>query len=223
MTTLMRRETTHARAQVLLPSGRIIDLAAPESDSWTDEDLAVGLGRTYRWGGHSRWARPLTVAQHSLTVLAVRQGSGVIAPALAAYELLHDAEEGLIGFDCIAPLKTILGEPFARLSKALCDAIAARYRLPALSKDEFYQHKSADRVAAATEALHVVGWSRRQIVDDLGISEAALTDDPLIELAAAEGYKPWEPWSSEYAAERWLQKLASTKAATDPVAQAVTI
>lgn len=207
MTTATNNATTHTRAQVLLPSGRIIDLAAPESDCWTNEDLAIGLARTYRWGGHSRWVRPLTVAQHSLTVLEVRRLSGGMAPALAKYELLHDAEEGLIGFDCIAPLKAILGEPFARLTQALSAAIATRYDLPALTRPEYEMHKAADKVAAATEALHVVGWSRAQIIGNLGINEIPLPDDPLETLAEDGGYKPWEPWSSEYAAERWLETL----------------
>lgn len=222
MTTAMKQETTHPRAQVLLPSGRIIDLAAPKRDSWTNEDLAVGLARTYRWGGHSKWARPLTVAQHSLTVLAIRQLSGGITAPLAAYELLHDAEEGLIGFDCIAPLKKLLGEPFARLSKALSDAITARYDLPALTRGEFEKHKAADKVAAATEALQVVGWSRRQIISDLEIAETPLTDDPLEDLAEHGGFKPWEPWPSEYAAQRWLETLESLTSAAESAGAQVT-
>ena len=39
------------RAWILLPSGRRLDLLAPDPASWTDEDLAIGLSRTYRWGG----------------------------------------------------------------------------------------------------------------------------------------------------------------------------
>jgi hypothetical protein len=39
------------RAWVLLPSGRRLDLLNPDPQAWTDHDLAVGLSRTYRWGG----------------------------------------------------------------------------------------------------------------------------------------------------------------------------
>ncbi len=87
------------RPIVLLPSGNTIDLANPSPGSWRDDDLALGLARTYRWGGHSRWPRPLSVAQHSLTVLAIREIDAPLPPQLALYELLHDAEEGLLGFD----------------------------------------------------------------------------------------------------------------------------
>ncbi|MGI4878297.1 MAG: phosphohydrolase, partial [Janthinobacterium lividum] len=99
MTTTIDR---NPRPYVLLPSGNVIDLAAPSPTSWTDADLAIGLSRTYRWGGHSAWKRPLSVAQHSLTVLGIRERDIRLEPRLALYELLHDAEEGLIGFDCIA-------------------------------------------------------------------------------------------------------------------------
>jgi hypothetical protein len=63
-----------SRAWVRLPSGRRLDLLSPTAFDWTDEDLAVGLSRTFRWGGHSVWpGAPLSVAQHSLAVLALRR------------------------------------------------------------------------------------------------------------------------------------------------------
>ena len=87
------------RAWVLLPSGRRLDLLNPDPQAWTDHDLAVGLSRTYRWAGYSAWDLPLSVAQHSLTVLAIRQGSPGpgLTPPEALRELLHDAEEALLG------------------------------------------------------------------------------------------------------------------------------
>ena len=43
------------RAWVRLQSGRRLNLLEPDPASWTDSDLAIGLSRTYRWGGHSCW------------------------------------------------------------------------------------------------------------------------------------------------------------------------
>ncbi len=40
------------RAWVRLGSGRRLDLVSPQAASWHDSDLAIGLSRTYRWGGH---------------------------------------------------------------------------------------------------------------------------------------------------------------------------
>jgi hypothetical protein len=196
------------RPYVLLPSGNIIDLADPDPDSWTDEDLALGLSRTYRWGGHSRWPRPLTVAQHSLSVLAIRrQRNTLLSPQLSLYELLHDAEEGLIGFDCVAPLKAFLGARFAELSARLMSAIATRYRLPKLTAEEHRLHKLADRQAAASEALHVTSWSAEQIEITLQIRERPLERDPLGAAAFLDGWMDWEPWSPDYARRQWLDAL----------------
>ena len=94
------------RAWVRLPSGRRLDLLDPTPFDWTDQDLALGLARTYRWGGHSAWPLPLSVAQHSLLVLALRRAASPtgLSNPVARRELLHDADEGLLGFDPISPL-----------------------------------------------------------------------------------------------------------------------
>ena len=100
---MMMRDTTvaslgaDARAFVLLKSGRRLDLLNPDPQAWTDDDLAEGLSRTLRWGGASRWARPLSVAQHSLTVLAIRESEGALTAAGDLRELLHDATEFMLG------------------------------------------------------------------------------------------------------------------------------
>lgn len=85
------------RAFILLRSGRKLDLLNPDPHAWTDDDLATGLSRTYRWGGHSRWPLPLSVAQHSLLVLAIHEDANTISLTRTQMlrELLHDAEEAL--------------------------------------------------------------------------------------------------------------------------------
>ena len=204
------------RPYVLLPSGNIIDLADPDPDSWTSEDLALGLSRTYRWGGHSRWPRPLTVAQHSLSVLAIRSQQGMqLSPSLAMYELLRDVEEGLIGFDCVAPLKAFLGAPFAALTARLTAAIATRYRLPQLTAEEYRLHKLADAQAAASEALHVTSWTREQIEGTLQIHVPPLGSDPLGGEANLDGWAEWESWFPGYAYLQWLKALHIETAARD--------
>ena len=207
MTSLAALHTDKQRALVLLPGGGIVDLADPAPDSWSNEDLAIGLSRTYRWGGHSAWKRPLSVAQHSLTVLAIRETKQPLSAPLALYELLHDAEEGLLGFDCIAPLKAFLGAPFTAVCRRLSEAVAVRYGLPMLTAAEWQLHKQADRIAAASEALHVVRWSAEQIATTLGIVDRPLERDPLVYNDARAKYVSWEPWTAEYAAARWQARL----------------
>jgi hypothetical protein len=67
---------SRSRAFVLLKSGRRLDPLNPDPQAWTDEDLAAGLARTPRWGGSSKWEHSLSVAQHSLTALALRELDG---------------------------------------------------------------------------------------------------------------------------------------------------
>jgi hypothetical protein len=194
------------RAWVRLPSGRRLDLLAPTPFDWTDEDLAIGLSRTFRWGGHSVWpGAPLSVAQHSLAVLALRLAERPTpTQAEARRELLHDGEEGLTNFDCISPLKPFLGEGFFRLQDRLAAALAARYALPPWDEAARRLHKRLDVAMAAAEAVHVAGWSREEVRGTLGIRAAVMEADPL---AAIHGGEPWRPWLPEIAAERFLAEL----------------
>jgi len=194
------------RAWIRLPSGAALDLIDPSSDAWTDEDLALRLARTYRWGGESTWAWPLSVAQHSLLVLALRRQWAEVPLTLAEQraELLHDAEEGFLGFDCISPLKRVLGQPFADVADRLMRAVSQRYALPDWTPTSHREHKHADSVAAASEAVHCTGWSRDEVRDVLEIAFPVLDVDPL---QAIYGGTAWEPWASDVAARRFLDEL----------------
>ena len=202
------------RAWVRMPSERRLDLLDPTPFDWDDSDLALGLARTYRWGGHSAWPRPLSVAQHSLTVMHLRAAAckalGLeLLPLAAMRELLHDAEEGLLGFDCVSPLKPFLGEGFRALTMRLENAVFLRYGLPHWTDKEHAAHKLADRLAAASEAVHVVGWSAKEVLHTLKITVPPLNDDPL---QAVYGGTAWEPWAPQLAAERFLAELDRLKA-----------
>lgn len=202
----MTTSTDNTRAWVRMPSGKRLDLLNPTPDDWEDEDLALGLARTYRWGGHSAWPLPLSVAQHSITVMLLRRAASpaALAPLAELRELLHDAEEGLLGFDCISVLKPFLGDGFRDLTTRLDRAVFLRYGLPAWTPDEHAVHKRADRLAAASEAVHVVGWSPHEVLHTLKICVPPLSDDPL---QAVYGGHAWEPWSPALARDRFLDEL----------------
>ncbi len=203
---------TTQRAWVRMPSGRRLDLLDPTPFDWDDADLALGLARTYRWGGHSAWPLPLSVAQHSITVLQLRRqwSPTPLDPLRSLRELLHDAEEGLLGFDCISVLKPFLGDSFRELSQRLEQAVFLRYGLPAWTPKEYQLHKRADRLAAASEAVHVVGWSDEEVRRTLKITAVPLHEDPL---QALYGEQAWEPWPPVLACERFLDELNRLKAA----------
>lgn len=198
--------TENVRAWVRLPSGKRLDLLNPTPLDWDDKDLAIGLARTYRWGGHSAWPLPLSVAQHSLTVLALRRNeepSG-LAPLAELRELLHDADEGLLGFDPLSVIKPFLGDGFHELAGRLQNVVFQRYGIQYWSVEEKEKHKRADRIAAASEALHVAGWSADEVKQVLKIPFKPVKTDPLI---AIYGGTPWEPWAPDLAAERFLKEL----------------
>jgi hypothetical protein len=194
------------RAWVRMPSGKRLDLLTPTPFDWDDSDLALGLARTYRWGGHSAWPLPLSVAQHSIAVMLLRRAASPtpLAAVVELRELLHDAEEGLLGFDAVAPIKPFLGEGFRALTRRLEQAVFLRYRLPAWTPAEHQLHKRADRLAAASEAVHVAGWSAQEVRTTLKIRSAVLAHDPLTDVY---GCAPWEPWAPALAAERFLDAL----------------
>ncbi len=197
-----------ARAFSLLRSGRRIDLLNPRADCWTDEDLAHNLARIARWGGATRWYEPLSVAQHSLLVLQIREIEEYLSPREALRELLHDAAEGLIGWDPIGPLKPYLGPQFHELERRLQALVGDRYALPAWNAQSYRRHKAADHLAAASEAYHVVGWSREDMRDALGIVLEPLKDDPF----SMPGLEPWEPWSPRLAEDLFLHRLLDLQA-----------
>ncbi len=203
------RETTATerhRAWTRLPSGGRLDLISPDPQAWTDQDLAIRLARTFRWGGESRWATPLSVAQHSLQVLEIARQSacGRLTPAQQLRELLHDAEEGWLGFDCLAPLKPALGAAFRLVSDRLTAAVWERYALPMWNTASYARHKDADEMSAASEAVHSVGWAVEEVRSVLGIEAPILQDDPLAEIYGCE---PWRPWAADVAADRFLTAL----------------
>lgn len=201
-----------ARAWVRLPSGRRLDLINPDPGAWLDSDLALRLARTYRWGGESSWPLPLSVAQHSLLVLALRRqwSDTPLTPSDALLELLHDAEEGFLGFDCISPLKDVLGLSFRAVSSRLMAAVSERYELRVWSPAAHAVHKRADSVAAASEAVHCIGWPAHEVRDVLGIVHPVLDVDPLADIYDC---RPWEPWAADVAAERFLDALESLRTA----------
>jgi len=205
------------RAWVLLKSGKRLDLLDPHPMAWDDADLATGLSRTYRWCGHSKWDLPLSVAQHSITVLLLSAAASPrpLTAGERLRELMHDAEEGLLGYDALSVLKPHLGEGYRRVTERLTKVVAHRYRLPDWTAETHAAHKRADHLAAASEAAHVVGWSPADIRYSLRIRTEPLDVDPV---PAPAGMLPWEPWPPKLAAAVFLDTLRDLRnqAADEP-------
>jgi hypothetical protein len=82
---------------------------------------------------------------------------------------------------------------------------------PGLAAERFLAHTPADRLAAASEAVHAVGWSPDEVRRTLKIRVRPLADDPLQPLY---GGTPWEPWPPGLAADRFLTELLRLKKCT---------
>ncbi len=197
-----------ARAWVLLKSKRRFDLLNPTPLDWELSDLAEGEARTFRWGGSSVWEWPLSDAQHSLLTLEIHRANAPngLSTLLELANLVHDGSEALgVRWDPITPVKPFLGEGFHKMDVAIQRVIHLRLGLPTvLPADWKSAIKLADRRAAASEALHIAGWSREEIRSTLKIKLLPLTDDPL---ARRYGGTPWEPWPMRVAEERFLTEL----------------
>lgn len=207
----MMNTAQSAQAWVRLPSGRKMNILDPDPDAWDDADLAIGLSRTFRWGGYSNWSMPLSVAQHSISVLilAVRASNRPLTKTEQLRELLHDTDEALIGgYDAIRPLKPVLGDSFASITSRLQQAVFERYKTPYWNDAEYQHHKQADNLSAASEAVHVAGWTHAEIKDMLQIQLTPLDTDPLTEIYDC---RPWQPWAPDIAAERYLALLEVLK------------
>ena len=145
----------------------------------------------------------MSVVQHSLLVLQIRRSQAQLDPDAQLRELLHDAEEGLLGFDPISPLKPILGDGFLALLEQMQRMLFARCGVSWWTKDEKAQHKKADILAAASEAIHVAGWSRDEVRTVLNIRETPLEKT----LGSGVRRRSLGAWSTDHANTRFLQEL----------------
>lgn len=82
-------------------SGRLLDLRRLSEEDIFIEDIAWGLGRTLRYGGHI--LENYTVAMHSIVA------SYYVPEEYALEALLHDAAESYVG-DIIWPVKALFPE-----------------------------------------------------------------------------------------------------------------
>lgn len=81
--------------------GTLYDLTRMTAGDFSLDNIAWGLGRTLRYGGHIK--QDYTVAHHSIVM------SYVVPEEYALEALLHDAAESMIG-DIIYPVKALFPE-----------------------------------------------------------------------------------------------------------------
>ena len=104
---------------IMLHSGAWFDFAAPNSSSFTVDDIAQGLANICRYSGQCN--RFYSVAEHSLLVSETAVGFELEA-------LMHDAAEAFLG-DITRPLKQMLPD-YKRIESEVERAIFRQFRDP---------------------------------------------------------------------------------------------
>jgi 5'-deoxynucleotidase YfbR-like HD superfamily hydrolase len=168
-------------------SGRRLNLVEPSPLDIEIGDIALGLARNTRWNGQTTGAHGWSVAQHSDLVVEIVRRLKPRAPAsLLMAAKLHDASE-YVTHDLITPLKSVVGDVFKEVEQRLTRAIFLRFGLkPVLALADKALIKRADRVAAATEAVQLAGFSTAECKSVLGFTEKPLKDIKLVPLPAAQ-------------------------------------
>lgn len=128
----------------------LLDFSNPKPDQITLRDLAVGMGKKLRFGGHHD---PFTVAEHCVLVWAILISEGA-DPATCLAGLLHDASEAYI-VDLPTALKDLL-PAYKKIEEAFDDAILARVFGSNVPEIDWKAVKRADQYATAIEIYTMI-------------------------------------------------------------------
>ncbi|HYE52510.1 MAG TPA: HD family hydrolase [Azospirillaceae bacterium] len=160
------------RTNLLMRSGRWVNLYDPSPADIALEDWIVGASRVARWGGQTLGDTAYNVLQHSvvlddiLSTIVDKRAS----PELRRVGLAHDLHEGGGLGDVVTPYGKLfatagLKEVKARLDRALFLALGLPHPLPEAWAEAV---KRADMIAAVSEAVQLMGWPERLARRDIG-------------------------------------------------------
>lgn len=138
--------TPYAPAPMMLASGKVIDLTAPDTALIAIDDIALALSRICRFAGQIRPRRFYSVAEHSVHV------SRRVSPDAALAALLHDATEAYLG-DMVRPLKAIL-PAYREIEDNFAAAIDAAFGID--SRQWRHEIRKADLDMAIIEAYRLM-------------------------------------------------------------------
>jgi hypothetical protein len=163
----------------LWASSGIIQLDDISNTYLFPRDIAIGLGRTCRFSGHTK--KFYSVAEHSLKCVELAHGDG-LPPRFLLDLLLHDAHEAYIT-DLPSPLVKRFPENWLSLQHHFQDKIDQQFGV----KENFRSDrvKKYDRLALEWEWENkVVRWTGLAMPPDSG---ASLWEEKFVELCKATG------------------------------------
>jgi hypothetical protein len=160
------------RTNLLMRSGRWVNLYDPSPADIEPEDWITGASRVARWGGQTQGETAYNVLQHSVvlddilrTIVAPKA-----VPLLRRIGLVHDLHEGGGLGDVVTPYGKLfatagLKEVKGRLDRALYIAFELPYPPPPEMVEAV---KRADMIAAVSEAVQLMGWPEKMARRDIG-------------------------------------------------------
>ncbi len=181
-------------------SGRRLHLLDPSPLDLDLKDLVTGISRVNRWCGQTTGEVGFSVAHHSVLVETIL--GEIVWPAAPLeprrWALAHDLAEAVYG-DIVTPVKAVLGDAYreleSRLDRALCLAIGFDSGV----REEWRKAvKTADKIAAVTEAVRLANWSEAEARELVGMNyRGKLWEGPL------------EPWPEAEARARWIARFTA--------------
>ncbi|WP_298332649.1 HD family hydrolase [Asticcacaulis sp.] len=184
------------RTNLLMRSGRWVNLYDPSPADIMLEDWVTGASRVARWGGQTRGDTAYNVLQHSVLLeqVLVTLLAPDASPALRLAALMHDLHEGGGLGDVVTPYGKLfatagLKEVKARLDRALFLSVGLPWPLPAPQTDLI---KKADKVTAISEAIQLMGWPEKLARRDIGGNyRGKLWTQPIMVVGEAEARGLW--------------------------------
>lgn len=137
---------------IVWTGSHLLDVQAPDPAHIEISDIARGLARKYRFGGHTRDDLPAySIAWHSLFCEALADKMGL--PVWVRLQaLFHDAPEYVLA-DFVTPLKVLFPE-YSGLEAKVWAAVARRIAVPVTFHKAVHM---VDQIALQVEAANLVG------------------------------------------------------------------
>jgi hypothetical protein len=105
-----------------MSSGKYLDLNNFKPEDVDINDIDTALNMTYRFNGHYKDVKPLTVAQHTYLCLVLAKMLFPDEPRVHRAVIIHDFAEAFYG-DVSTPVKRMLGDKFKEFVKPIDDAV----------------------------------------------------------------------------------------------------
>lgn len=160
------------RTNLLMRSGRLVNLYDPSPADMVLDDWVTGASRVARWGGQTRGDIAYNVVQHGVLVedILVNMVWPKAPREARLWALAHDLHEGGGLGDIVTPYGALfaqagLKEVKARIDRALRLAIGLSAEVP---DDHKAAVKRADTIAAVSEAVQLMDWPERTARRDIG-------------------------------------------------------